>query len=224
MRTVETLLSDRPRTIRSTEPLAAARARMLREHLQGLAVIDAHDRLVGVVTAFDLLIDAPGESALGDVVGGEVLTVSPHTSAVDAARTMRDHGFHHLVVTGHGHAVVGVLSAFDLLAAIAPEATGTGHEAVPGSHHAVPGDIVVVRGKAIDHRERRGLVIEVRGPDGSPPFVVRWFDDPHAEPHDVLYFPGPDADVERSADDAAADADADAAADADADADAVDAP
>lgn len=199
MRTVETLLSDRPRTIRSTEPVTAARARMLRDHLQGLAVIDAHDRLVGVVTAFDLLADAPGGSALGDVAGREVLTVSPHTSAVDAARAMRDHGFHHLVVTGRTHAVVGVLSAFDLLAAIAPDIAGTEHDATPGSHHAVPGDIVVVRGKAIDHRERRGLIIEVRGPDGSPPFVVRWFDDPHAEPHDVLYFPGPDADIERAA-------------------------
>jgi hypothetical protein len=26
--------------------------------------------------------------------------------------------------------------------------------------------------------------------------LVQWLDDPHDEPHEVLFFPGPDADIE----------------------------
>jgi hypothetical protein len=36
------------------------------------------------------------------------------------------------------------------------------------------------------------MVVEVRGPDGTPPFVVRWDD----SGHEVLFFPGPDAVIE----------------------------
>lgn len=64
---------------------------------------------------------------------------------------------------------------------------------------AAPGDRIVIRSHAIDHGVRRATVLETRGPDGSPPFVVRWDDDPHEEPHEHLYFPGPDADVEHVA-------------------------
>lgn len=39
--------------------------------------------------------------------------------------------------------------------------------------------------------DRQGEIIEVRGPQGSPPYVVR-FDDGH----ESLMYPGPDAIVE----------------------------
>jgi hypothetical protein len=35
-------------------------------------------------------------------------------------------------------------------------------------------------------------VTEVRGPDGGPPYLVRWDD----SGHETLYFPGNDATVE----------------------------
>ena len=37
---------------------------------------------------------------------------------------------------------------------------------------------------------RDGEIVEVRGPDGGPPYLVRW-----ADSHTGLYFPGPDAHV-----------------------------
>lgn len=48
---------------------------------------------------------------------------------------------------------------------------------------------LVESGKAETHR-REGEVVEVRGPDGGPPYVVRW-----ADGHEGLVFPGPDAHV-----------------------------
>jgi hypothetical protein len=62
--------------------------------------------------------------------------------------------------------------------------------------HANVGDKLVIRGHAVGRPERRGTVVEVHGPDGTPPYVVHWDDDLHDEPVDHLFFPGSDADVE----------------------------
>jgi hypothetical protein len=54
------------------------------------------------------------------------------------------------------------------------------------------GDQIRVRGHHVDEPDRCGEIIEVHGPDGGPPFVVRWDD----SGHEVLFFPGVDAAVE----------------------------
>jgi Domain of unknown function (DUF1918) len=56
--------------------------------------------------------------------------------------------------------------------------------------YATIGDRLLVHGTNVGDRDRPGLIIEVRGPDGCPPYVVR-FDDGHTG----LVFPGPDAIV-----------------------------
>jgi hypothetical protein len=52
-------------------------------------------------------------------------------------------------------------------------------------------DELVVKSRRLDEPTRRGQVLEARGPDGTPPFLVRWNDSGHT----ALVFPGPDADV-----------------------------
>ena len=52
------------------------------------------------------------------------------------------------------------------------------------------GDKIVVEGRTVGNKRRDGEVIEVRGDNGSPPYVVRWSDG-----HEGLTFPGPDAHV-----------------------------
>lgn len=54
------------------------------------------------------------------------------------------------------------------------------------------GDRIVIHGHNSDEPDRDCEVIGVRGPDGAPPFQVRWGD----TGHESLYFPGPDAAVE----------------------------
>jgi hypothetical protein len=51
------------------------------------------------------------------------------------------------------------------------------------------GDHIVVASPAVDRPVRDGEIVEVRSPDGSPPYVVRWSDSGHTG----LFFPGPDA-------------------------------
>ena len=53
------------------------------------------------------------------------------------------------------------------------------------------GDMIEVRGRHVDDLPRRGEVLEVRGKDGGPPYVMQWDDDAHQ----CIYFPGSDAHV-----------------------------
>jgi hypothetical protein len=53
------------------------------------------------------------------------------------------------------------------------------------------GDRVCVRGHSVGTAERHGEIREIHGPDGTPPFVVRWDDG-----HDALFFPGPDTEIQ----------------------------
>lgn len=55
---------------------------------------------------------------------------------------------------------------------------------------ATVGDQIVIRSQHVDEQVRAGEIIDVRGPDGTPPFMVRWGDG-----HEALLYPGPDAEV-----------------------------
>jgi hypothetical protein len=57
--------------------------------------------------------------------------------------------------------------------------------------HAKKGDWLVVESSVLDRHSRRGIILDVEGPDGTPPFLVRWEDNGH----ETLVFPGPDAHV-----------------------------
>jgi hypothetical protein len=56
--------------------------------------------------------------------------------------------------------------------------------------HASAGDEIIIHGRNLDTPDRRGRVVEARGADGSPPYLVK-FDDGH----ETILFPGPDVEV-----------------------------
>ena len=56
---------------------------------------------------------------------------------------------------------------------------------------ASAGDRLIVHGLHVDDAVRDAEILEVRGADGGPPYVVRWSD----TGHEALVFPGPDAIV-----------------------------
>jgi hypothetical protein len=64
------------------------------------------------------------------------------------------------------------------------------------------GDFLVVKGTTVEQHDHRGVITEVRTPDGSPPYVVRWL----ANDHVTTVYPGPDAIVVTAAEQEAADA------------------
>ena len=56
---------------------------------------------------------------------------------------------------------------------------------------ATVGDRIAVKSTHVGEPAREGEIVEVRGPGGRPPYVVRWASDGH----EALFFPGPDAQV-----------------------------
>lgn len=57
--------------------------------------------------------------------------------------------------------------------------------------HANLGDTLHIRAHHIDVPDQWGRIIEIRGPNGTPPYVIEYPDG-----HTCLMFPGPDALVE----------------------------
>ena len=53
------------------------------------------------------------------------------------------------------------------------------------------GETLILKANHVGEPDREGEILEVRGTDGAPPFLVR-FDDGH----EGLVFPGPDAVVQ----------------------------
>ncbi len=60
---------------------------------------------------------------------------------------------------------------------------------------ASKGDRIVIKSHCAGEPERDCEVLDVRGSDGSPPYVVRWGDDGH----ETFFYPGPDAQVQHFA-------------------------
>ncbi|PZG07344.1 DUF1918 domain-containing protein [Nonomuraea aridisoli] len=53
------------------------------------------------------------------------------------------------------------------------------------------GDKLVVHGHVVGQGNKKAEIIEIRGADGAPPYLVRYDDG-----HEHLVFPGPDAVIE----------------------------
>jgi len=60
--------------------------------------------------------------------------------------------------------------------------------------HATQGDRIIIRGKNVETPDRHGEIIEVRGTEGTPPYLVRF-----GEGHESVVFPGSDFVIERTA-------------------------
>jgi hypothetical protein len=53
------------------------------------------------------------------------------------------------------------------------------------------GDELVIRGRHVGDVDREGVIIEIHGDDGGPPYLVRWEND-----HESVFFPSADTVVE----------------------------
>jgi hypothetical protein len=58
---------------------------------------------------------------------------------------------------------------------------------------ATVGDHLIVHGRIVGQSDRTGEIIDVRGADGAPPYLVRFSDG-----HESVIFPGPDCVIEHT--------------------------
>lgn len=87
---------------------------MERNAIHALPVVGPEDQLLGIVSMTDLGANVKAQKPVSEVMTDQVLTVPAYDDVHVAARVMRNHRIHHVVVTHEGK-VVGMLSSFDLL-------------------------------------------------------------------------------------------------------------
>lgn len=154
------------------------------------------DERWSVLSDLDLVAAAPWGDALagaGTIAASPRVVVHPGDSLAAAALAMAENATAHvLVVASPGDEPVGILSALDVARALAHDREP---EPEPRAPRVRAGDRLVITAHHQGGRPRDAEVLEVRGEDGGPPYLVRWQDTGRVS----LHYPGSDAHVERLA-------------------------
>ncbi len=77
-------------------------------------VVDGENEPIGIVSAADFLEDRPADQPIREFMTEKIYTVPQYADVSLAARIMRNHHIHHVIVTAEKK-VVGIISSFDLL-------------------------------------------------------------------------------------------------------------
>lgn len=90
------------------------RGLLRRNRVHALPVVGPDGEPRGIVTSADLVDDLKNGTPVSQFMTRDVRTVPAYNDASVAARIMRKHKIHHVVVT-HEKRIVGMISSFDLL-------------------------------------------------------------------------------------------------------------
>jgi len=115
--TVRDAMTSEVIALSETESVLDGLKTLVKEELSGAPVVSKEDRLIGMVTEFDLLlaIDCVGEEfPISRVMHKEVVTVTPDMDLEQARRTILAHNYRRLPVVQNGK-LVGILSRRDVL-------------------------------------------------------------------------------------------------------------
>jgi hypothetical protein len=151
----------------------------------------------GVISELDLVGAASladPEVPAGRVAATPAVVVDPAESLERAALLMAEYQITHLIAVEGGRPS-GIVSALDVARLMAPPAEpeeAPARRPVRETPAAVLGDRLVVAAHHLGGPERDAEILEVRGEDGGPPFLVRWQDSGRVS----LLYPGSDARVE----------------------------
>ncbi|MDJ0779452.1 MAG: CBS domain-containing protein [Gammaproteobacteria bacterium] len=111
---VEELMTRSVVTAQPHHSVEHVRQMLENNSISAVPVVDGDGHPIGIVSNTDLVADLKPHTPINHVMTEKVYTVPQYDDTSIAARIMRNHGIHRVVVT-HEHKVVGMLSAFDLL-------------------------------------------------------------------------------------------------------------
>lgn len=111
---VNELMSESVLTTQPHQTVDHVRQMMEKNRISSVPVVDTDGQPVGIVSSTDLAQDLKGGSPVSKLMTEKVYVVPQYEDVSIAARIMRNHNIHRVVVT-HEKKVVGILSAFDLL-------------------------------------------------------------------------------------------------------------
>lgn len=112
--TIEDLMVKSVVTTRPHKSVGHVKDIMKTNGIQSVPVVDEENQVLGIVTSTDMLEDLSDNTPVSNVMTKSVYSVPLYSDVHIAARVMRNHKIHHVVVT-HEQQLVGILSSFDLL-------------------------------------------------------------------------------------------------------------
>ena len=128
---VRDLMTESVITVEPHATIDRVRRILHRNKVGALPVVDPDGQPVGIVSATDLVPSLDGDSRVSAVMTEKVYTVPKYDDVSVAARIMRNHKIHRLVVT-HEQRVVGMITTFDLLELV------QGHRWIPKNPPSEP--------------------------------------------------------------------------------------
>ena len=111
---IHELMTESVVTTQPHKSVEHVREILARNKVSAIPVVDSGGQPVGIVSATDLVPNLKKNSPISTIMTKKVYTVPQYDDVSIAARVMRNHQIHRVVVT-HEQQVVGILSAFDLL-------------------------------------------------------------------------------------------------------------
>ena len=111
---VQDLMTSNVITAQPHQSVGQIKAKMTKRSLNNVPVVSPEDVPIGVVSTSDLLAAEKEGTPISNIMTGKVYTIPDYEEVSVAARMMRNHKIHHLIVTQEKK-VVGVISAYDLL-------------------------------------------------------------------------------------------------------------
>ena len=111
---VEELMTKSVITAQPHQSVEHVRNMLDRNSISSVPVVDSDGHPIGIVSSTDLVQELKPAAPISQIMTEKVYTVPQYDDTSIAARVMRNHKIHHVVVT-HEQKVVGILSAFDLL-------------------------------------------------------------------------------------------------------------
>ncbi len=133
---VKDLMSKSVVTAQPHHSVATIKEKMTKHKLNSIPVVSTTKEPVGVVSAADIVAVEKAGLPVSRIMTEHVYTVPGYDDVSVAARIMRNHKIHHLMVT-HDKQLIGIISSFDLLKLVeghrfvlknpsTPKATGRG--------------------------------------------------------------------------------------------------
>ncbi|MBT8433051.1 MAG: CBS domain-containing protein [Gammaproteobacteria bacterium] len=111
---VEELMTRSVITAQPHQSVEHVRNMLDRNSISSVPVVDSDGHPIGIVSSTDLGQELKPATPISQIMTEKVYTVPQYDDTSIAARVMRNHKIHHVVVTNE-QKVVGILSAFDLL-------------------------------------------------------------------------------------------------------------
>ena len=108
------LMAKRVITAQPHTSVDHVRGVMERNRIHAIPIVGPEGEASGIVTTADLARKLKGETPVKRIMSDHVFCVPAYNDVSAAARIMRRHKIHHVVVT-HEKKVVGIISSFDLL-------------------------------------------------------------------------------------------------------------